>query len=58
MLVQQRDSFRDNFINGGKPTNKLLEDYRKHRNSELWRASRSHEELCEYILYLEEKIDE
>ena len=52
MLVQQRESFRESFLKGYKPTSRLLEDYSKHRNSELWRASRSHEELCEYILYL------
>ena len=57
MLVQDRNDTLEYFLKGGKPHG-LLEDYRENRNSESWRVSRQVEELCEYILYLERKLEE
>lgn len=31
----------------------ILKQYREHRDSNLWRATREVEKLCEYILHLE-----
>jgi len=53
MLVQERDGWRRDFEAGERPDSAILADYRKHRNSEYWRASRAMEKLCEYILFLE-----
>lgn len=36
----------------------ILSQYRKHRNSESWRSTRTAEQLCEYILFLENNIKE
>ena len=58
-LVEQRNKWREAYEAGEKPSNHFLCEYRKYRNSELWRASRQSEELFEYIMYLEDnqKID-
>lgn len=56
-LVAEREQWAENFINGNKPSNPALEDYRKFRNSESWRIHSSIEEVFEYILYLEKKLD-
>lgn len=37
--------------------NPILNAYRENRDSNSWRIARITEELCEYILYLEEKIN-
>lgn len=51
VLVSERNEYKMKISKGYKPW--LLEEYRKHRDSELWRATRIIEELCEYALYLE-----
>ena len=56
-LVKTRYEMLEVFRKGHKPHD-VLEDYREYRNSEDWRVSESVEELCEYILYLESKINE
>lgn len=56
-LVSDRDKMMDSYMKGHKPTG-LLDDYRNYRDSEHWRVSRTVEELCEYILYLEFKLKE
>lgn len=56
-LVKTRDEMLEAFRQGQKPHG-VLEDYREYRNSEDWRVSKCVEELCEYILYLESKINE
>jgi len=56
-LVKTRDEMLEAFSQGYKPRG-VLEDYREYRYSEGWRVSESVEELCEYILYLESKINE
>lgn len=56
-LVQGRNDMLEHFLKGGKPHG-LLEDYRENRNSESWRVSRQVEELMEYILFLEKRLEE
>ena len=56
-LVKSRLGMRYAFGKGEKPGG-LLEDYRENRMSEDWRTSFAVEELCEYILYLEEQLNE
>lgn len=56
MLVDQRNEWRRAFESGKSLESKLLQDYKNNRESNSFRMSRSVEELCEYILYLESKI--
>ena len=56
-LVQDRNDMLEHFLKGGKPHG-LLEDYRENRNSESWRVSRQVEELMEFILFLEKRLEE
>lgn len=57
MLVASRDKMLERFIQGEKPLTVILVDYRENRNSEEWRMSVSVEELCEYVLYLENCLE-
>jgi len=57
MLIQDRNDMLEYFLKGGKPHG-LLEDYRENRNSESWRVSRQVEELMEFILFLEKRLEE
>ena len=34
----------------------VLQQYRANRESNLWRSTREVEKLCEYVLYLEDKL--
>ena len=53
-LVNERNKWRDSFKD--KPlSHYILNDYRKNRDSEFWRVSKAFEQLCEYILYLENR---
>lgn len=56
-LVKSRNRMLCRFVDGYKPKG-LLDEYRTHRNSEHWRVTLVVEELCEYILYLEDKLNE
>jgi len=56
-LVQDRNDMLEHFLKGVKPHG-LLEGYRENRNSESWRVSRQVEELMEYILFLEKRLEE
>lgn len=56
-LVQDRNDMLEHFLKGGKPHG-ILDDYRESRDSEYWRTSRVVEELCEYILYLERRLED
>ena len=56
ILLEERQSWREYYKNGGRPDCPYLNDYVKNRDSDLWRSTRALEKLCEYILYLEEKI--
>jgi len=57
-LVNQRNEWRKGFCQGERLDSKLLEDYRKNRDSECFRLSSHHEKMLEYILYLEQKVKE
>ena len=57
-LVERRDKWKAQFKAGDDPNFLILEDYKKNRDSEMWRASSYIERMCEYILYLEENLDE
>lgn len=59
MLVEQRNNWRKELEEGRKPdvTWIYLDDYRKNRDSDSWRMASGVEQLCEYILYLEDKVD-
>lgn len=52
-LVNTREGWKKAFEDGFRPM--LLDKYVKHRGSEEWRSSSTTEQLCEYILYLEDK---
>ena len=54
-LIEDRNSIRASIEALGYLDYPILNDYKANRNSELWRVSRAVEELCEYILYLEDK---
>lgn len=56
-LVKSRDRMLNDYLNGEKPYG-VLEDYRKYRNSEDWRTSECVEEICEYVLFLEKRLEE
>jgi len=58
MLKEQRDSWRERFEQGDTPTALFLNDYRKNRDREDWRMSTQAEEVCEYVLWLESKLEE
>lgn len=58
MLLEERKQWRRAFEQGDKPTSPLLTDYRKGRNRESFRLSRVVEEICEYVLYLEDRLSE
>lgn len=55
-LVDERNSWRNHLETGGNLDIHVLKLYRLHRNSDLWRATREVEKLCETILFLEEKL--
>jgi hypothetical protein len=52
VLVEERNKWRKEFLES-KRVPWLLEEYKKNRDTELWRSTRVVEELCEYILHLE-----
>ena len=59
MLVDQRGGWKEAFNEGDfSDLPVTLETYRKERDSELWRMAKVAEILCEYIIWLEEKLDE
>jgi hypothetical protein len=56
-LVKQRDEWKAKFENGEDYDSKILTDYVKYRNTEDWRSSKLMEEMCEYILFLENRLN-
>ncbi len=58
MLREQRNRWRERFKQGGAPIALFLNDYRRNRNREDWRMSTQAEEVCEYVLWLESKLEE
>lgn len=57
-LVRDRESWRKLFESGFTigVLPEFLYEYKKNRNSEYFRLSQSVEKLCEYIVYLEEQM--
>jgi hypothetical protein len=58
MLREQRNRWRKRFEHGDTPIALFLSDYRKNRDREDWRMSTQTEEVCEYVLWLESKLEE
>jgi hypothetical protein len=54
-LAEERNSWHSEFDAGFEPF--YIKEYRKKRDDECWRASRGFEQVCEYVLYLEKKLD-
>lgn len=55
-LVAERNRWKKNFESGKRINCHWLQEYENNRESELWRSTRSLEELCEYVLYLEQEL--
>lgn len=55
-LKDERNSWRYDLENGLWNEPYVLQQYREHRESNLWRSTREVEKLCEYVLYLEDKL--
>lgn len=58
LVIDQRKEWRKRLEGGWKPDIYYLEDYRYNRNNPYWRSTKSLEILCEYVLFLEEKVNE
>lgn len=58
LLVDERNKWREEIAKGAFVEPFWLQDYRKNRESELWRSSRQSEYISEYILFLEQRIFE
>jgi len=52
-LQDERYTWRQEIIHGIWYEPYVLQQYRAHRDSNLWRSTREVEKLCEYILFLE-----
>jgi len=52
-LTDERNEWRRQLEGGGQLDIYVLQQYREHRDSNLWRSTREVEKLCEYILFLE-----
>jgi hypothetical protein len=57
MLRAQRNRWRKRFEQGDKHIALFLNDYRRNRDREDWRMSTQAEEVCEYVLWLESKLE-
>ena len=56
-LLEQRNSWREEFANGLKPYNPILDEYKRKRDSKYWRRSKFSEVQCEYVLFLESELE-
>ena len=56
-LPAERYKWREQMENGTFEIPHFLLEYKQNRDSDLWRMSRQHEKLCEYALFLEDKIN-
>lgn len=56
MLTEQRNNWNIEFKKTGMCNNVYLNNYRINKDSNSWRMSSGVEHLCEYILFLEEKV--
>lgn len=57
-LPEERHSWRCQMLRDEWQEPHILAEYRKNRHSDLWRASKQAEQLCEYILHLECLLDD
>ena len=58
LVVPAREKWRDEIeLNQTLVGHKLLDDYRKNRGSNSFRTSKIVEQLCEYVLFLEDKLN-
>lgn len=58
LVVSARDKWRDELkLNQTLNNHPILNDYRKNRDSNQFRMNSSIERLCEYVLFLEGKIN-
>jgi len=55
-ILDERNQWKRDFEKGF--SHLWLDEYRKNRDNPSWRSSRMMEQLCEYILYLEEIVNE
>jgi len=53
LLTDERYTWRQELEHGFFHEPDILQQYRANRDSNLWRATRQVEKLCEYILFLE-----
>lgn len=53
LLTDERYTWRQELEHGFWHEPDILQQYRANRDSNLWRATRQVEKLCEYILFLE-----
>ena len=58
LAIEERRAWTKAYQQGEPCKSWILEDYKKNHNDSTWRASRSAEELCAYILVLENDLDE
>lgn len=57
LVVPARDKWRDEItLNATMDNHPILNEYRERRNSNGFRMNSGVEKLCEYVLYLEDKI--
>tara|TARA_R110000782_G_scaffold270483_1_gene371847 strand:- start:41015 stop:41245 length:231 start_codon:yes stop_codon:yes gene_type:complete len=56
-LVDERNGWREDFANGLKPNNPVLNEYKRKRDNIYWRRSKFSEVQCEYILFLESEVE-
>jgi hypothetical protein len=52
-LTEERNEWRRQLLCGRLLDIHILKEYRLNKDSNLWRATREVEKLCEYILFLE-----
>jgi hypothetical protein len=57
-LTDERHTWRVEIEQGLWHEPHVLQQYRENRESNLWRATREVEKLCEYVLFLESKLTE
>jgi len=55
-LTRERETWRWQMEQGKWAEPDIMTEYRKHRNTGLWRSTRVVESLMEYILFLESKL--
>ena len=57
-VIKERNKWRKSYTDGVVPNVGWLLDYREKRDDKYFRISRNAELVCEYVLFLEDKIKE